>query len=127
MFHCNFDKVNKNKKKAKSKTKTKAKSRDKDANDDANSVAHDLQTPELSQVVAWIFLATDVHYSQLVMHSGRFPIIFKLMQNLRELVGSHVDICESMSELRGCLAHIVEGGQLPVMPVPDYCVEGFQW
>ena len=76
--------------------------------------------PELSQVLDWLNVLLDAHFSQLLLHVPAHA----LLKRLATFAGRHAQQCASLNTVHGHLALASSRGSLPTRPpLPDYSVE----
>lgn len=78
-----------------------------------------LETPSLAQVLGWLNVLLDAHFSQLLLHAPAH----ELLKRLGTLAARHAQLCASLNMLHGHLAQAVTRHALPACLVPDYSVE----
>ena len=77
------------------------------------------ETPTLAQILGWLNVLLDAHFSQLLLHAPAH----ELLKRLGTLAARHAQLCASLNTLHGHLAQAVTRHALPARLVSDYSVE----
>ena len=88
----------------------------------AGSAAAASGAPSLSQIVGWLNVLIDAHFSRLLLHAP----CHGLLHSLNGLARRHVKACSSLKGLKGYLMQATEsapGGNGWTRPVPQYSQE----
>ena len=88
----------------------------------AGSAAAASGAPSLSQIVGWLNVLIDAHFSRLLIHAP----CHGLLHSLNGLARRHVKACSSLKGLKGYLMQATEsapGGNGRTRPVPQYSQE----
>lgn len=76
--------------------------------------------PNLAQIVGWLNVLIDAHFSRLLMHKP----CHGLLTALSDLSRRHVKGCSSLKSLKGYLKQTtLVKSAMPSRPVAQYCVE----
>ena len=76
--------------------------------------------PELSQVLDWLNVLLDAHFTRLLMHKP----CHGLLESLSMLSRRHVKMCSSLKSLKGYLKQTtLVKSAAPSRPVAQYSVE----
>ena len=78
-----------------------------------------LASLSLSQVVGWLNVLIDAHFTRLLMHTP----CHGLLQSLNSLARRHVKACSSLKALKGYLKQVTAQSAIPARPLPHYSVE----
>ena len=75
--------------------------------------------PSVAQVVAWLNVLIDAHFSQLLVHAPAHA----LLSRLGKLARRHVQLCSATKILKGHVDQASSRSGLPARPPADYSVE----
>jgi hypothetical protein len=95
--------------------------------------ASNLLYPSYGQVLDWLRMLLDAHFTRLVLSAraepaGRGPTpatggVRQLLTEVVRIVKSQIELGDAIADLRGYTAHILHRQPLPQPPEPEYGVE----